>query len=460
MIFEQERAAAVSRYCGSSFQIIPVEAVLWFRLKMILDFRVIIPDGITGIIPCIGFAALDIVGPKVFFSVVISGKFIGICLNGPEYFQVPVFRSCIHIDIDQPVLIGMIRLMTDCIQQIPGGVIQQAVHADDNVMVGIPIEDVMLGEVEIAEQKFNCVVDCVVSTQFGGLEILFPRDGVEPEQYQYIKIGAFIDCYAYLSGDAAIHQHGTGIVRDKDSNLRLVAFTFGGGAPERLERVMASDVRFDSECSDTHLSEREEIMSFMKEVQKDGPRCYPKYAIIAGKADDLGPGGGLKGIALYYEGNNECSGVAAVTSDAEGFITSISVSRADQISFQLIEQEEETETGTVLDLKDSILARAHMFRLVEDDVSVSDVESYIQAHKDELTGFRNCPDENRPMEDVFTDAYNKGLQRSGHEGLSEKETASIGQMFYNDYARTDSCEMQDILCFIECIGAMYRGRAD
>lgn len=43
----QKRAAAVSVYCGSSFQNILQKVMLWFGLKMTLDFVVMIQDCIT-----------------------------------------------------------------------------------------------------------------------------------------------------------------------------------------------------------------------------------------------------------------------------------------------------------------------------------------------------------------------------------------------------------------------------
>lgn len=197
------------------------------------------------------------------------------------------------------------------------------------------VKELFCGTVTLGEETYHPFLDCIVETQFGDIEILHRLEDVEESQREHLKVGATVNCLCYLSGDAALDQYEQGIVLDHEHHLKLLAYSFSTGDPERLRSVLADSFIYHSEASDKHLESVDEFIDFVKYIQREAKPCHPCYATITKAPEQDAYPVGTRCLALSYGASDDFASIAFIDLNEENKIQRIYLSKDGRYRFKI-----------------------------------------------------------------------------------------------------------------------------
>ena len=310
-----------------------------------------------------------------------------------------------------------------------------------------------------------------VDTSIGGLVIVVPAEYlVGLENKDNIAPGKIISCFARLSGDAAVLEHENGIVRDAENNLKLVAYTLEDGDPERLSSVLADNFIYHSDSSGKDFSDINEYIEFAKFVHQKAKPAHTEYATITEIAEGEGDpeySVGTRCAVIRYEGEEGYDAIIFVDTDDEGNISRILLSREGRYRFTVDEplpgNKELEEMIAAATYKTSIIGRAHFHDLIEKETEEAEIDQYIADHRDDLEADLSDLFNREIMEDVFAEAFLRGVRKSAVTDYQEENIRALGKQFHKDATLFKSEEVQretfhDALVLVAAIGRLYKGR--
>lgn len=358
----------------------------------------------------------------------------------------------------------------------PIGMFSDDEEVKDVVQINGIIKHIFLGNNKFGEQELKTNIRCVVDTQMGELEIIIPLgDAEEAAKRENMEPGRLINCFARLSGDAAINEHTEGIVRDAENNLKLVAYSFETGDPERLRTALSKDFVYYSEVSGRRFENADEFIEFNKMVRTEGVPTHTYYAtverIVNNGREEPEYTIGTRCIALNYEGESGINCLIFVDTDEEGYISRIHLVQGGGYHFRIDNPFPEKENLADLlantTYKSSMIGRAHYHSLVDDDTGEEEMDAFLDEHRAELEEELADLFEQESSEDVFAEAFLRGVRKSAvpADQYDREDIISLGKQFHKDATLFKTEEEQgkifhDALMLAAAIGRLYKGRAD
>lgn len=304
------------------------------------------------------------------------------------------------------------------------------------------VKRLLWGEVKLGDDTINPFIDCIVETQMGEIEILHTVEMVEESQRENLKVGATVNCLCYLSGDPAINAYAHGIVLDHEHHLKLLAYSFSEGDPERLRRVLANHFTYDSEVSNKHIDNADEYIELMKHVQEKGESCHPHYATITQAPDDSDYPAGTRCLVLSYGSSEKFTSMAFIDMNADNKIHRIRVSKDLRYQFKiddpLPEPEGIQEIFKPRTTIEAMLCRAHFHCIVPKETDEEIINTCIRQHWDEFTTQADYLGKSASLEELFTVAFELGIRKRGKIHYDDSLIKELAAQFVKDHCMTMS----------------------
>lgn len=352
----------------------------------------------------------------------------------------------------------------------PIGLFSENNKIKDIVQIHGVIQKLQWGVCNIDDQKFESYLRCTVKTQLGDIVIALSLDDMKDNtSKQKLRKGGIIDCYARLSGDAAIYAYEKGLVKDAENNLRLVAYTLEEGDPERLRSVLAKNFFYHSDNGQKHITDMDEFINFVNIVHRDGAAAHLDYATIESieeGTDMLKYPVGTRCAVISYEGQAGYDAIVFVDTTESGEISCIYLSRESRYHFRadqpLPDGPDVDELLSDATYQTAICSRAHFYNLVDNSIGVEVIEAYIAEHWAELLNDLADLFNQEMSEEVFVQAYLRGLNQNPAAKINSEEVAKLGKMFYKDATfckkeNEQDAPFNDALMFVYAVGCFQRG---
>ena len=356
----------------------------------------------------------------------------------------------------------------------PVGLFSDNEDVKDVVQIHGTITEMYIGVSKFGDEEMDSNLRFFVDTNIGGIVVILPFD--DPRKVRdnpNMRPGKVINCFARLSGDAAIYAYEDGIVKDAENNLKLVAYTLEKGDPERLRPVMAEHFVYQSETSELTIEDIDELIAHIRDVQKDGDPSHTDYATITDYQGEGTPEypAGTKCLALRYDNRGDgYSNIVFVDTDDEGKICRIFLSRDSNYRFRVEDPFPDNEYDLAKDIANttyqfSIIGRSHFHGLIDDKIDEAAMEKYIADHREGLEADLSDLFDRESSEEVFSEAFLRGVRKSSIKDYKEEDIISLGKQFHKDATLFKSEEKQkeifrDALILVSAIGRLYIGRAD
>lgn len=155
------------------------------------------------------------------------------------------------------------------INHAPNCTIPEEEKAPDTVLeFFVKVEKLRTGVLEGEDGPVHMFIQCYAQTKYGPIEFVHSLTQVPKEEQQWVKPGCILAGTCVLSGDVAIFEHGTGIVKDFNHNLHLLRDVFEGGSPERLRPVLAPDATYEKDFAQRTYNGPSEIISAIENAHK------------------------------------------------------------------------------------------------------------------------------------------------------------------------------------------------
>ena len=201
------------------------------------------------------------------------------------------------------------------------------------------VKKVCHGVFEFNGKKHNTYIRCYADTEFGELEFDHTLEQVPEEMRDNIKEGSIISGVCILSGDVAIGEYENGIVKDFDHNLRLLRYSLEKGESERLTRVLAPDVVYETDTSGKSYHGAHSIIDRFTYVHDNRDSEYNTYFATIMEIDEPGMEYpvGTRCIVLADEDEDGYESIAFITVDENGMITKIKISTDGRYHFKIDE---------------------------------------------------------------------------------------------------------------------------
>ncbi len=350
----------------------------------------------------------------------------------------------------------------------PLGVFSDDDDVKDVVQIHGVVKKTVLGATRFDDEVIGAVLRCYVDTQFGEIVVITPATDAEKYESGYYREGKVIDCFAKLSGDAAIYGREEGVIHDAENNLRLVAYTLEGGDPERLRSALADHFVYHSENAGVRFENVDEYMEFIRRVHDSPEVAHTVYASIT--EIEEGPvleyPVGTRCAVIRYESEEGYNSIIFVDTDGEGKISRIYLSKESRYKFSVDRPFPEEESlsdliaGTTWQF--SVIGRSHFHRLISDDVNEEQLEEYISAHQEDLENDLADLFGGDISEEAFSAAFLRGVRKSGMTDYDEEDIVNIGKQFHKDATLFRPEEEQkeifrDALILVSAIGRHYIG---
>ena len=353
----------------------------------------------------------------------------------------------------------------------PAGLFSDDDDLKDVVQIHGTIKKMVLAKNIIEDEEVSANIRFHVDTQLGEIEVVLAVDDVdEVGNKENMHTGKVIDCLARLSGDAAIYGYEKGLVKNAENNLKLVAYTLESGDPERLRSVAAKDFRYHSDSSGKDIGNIDEYIEFAKLVRANAKPAHTDYAEIkeiAEGEEELEYPVGTRCALIRYKGEEDYDAIIFVDTDEEGNISRILLSREGRYRFAvenpLPVKEDLAAMIARATYKTSIIGRAHFHDLIERELEDEEIDRYIAEHKDELEADLSDLFSREIVEDVFAEAFLRGVRKSRITDYEEENIRAIGKQFHKDATLFKSEEEQknifhDALVLSAAIGRLYKGK--
>ena len=355
----------------------------------------------------------------------------------------------------------------------PVGMFSKDDEMKDVVRIHGTINRANFGRSKLGEDEIGRNIRCHVDTQLGEIVVILVLDDIEnAKEFKTIHEGMVIDCAARLSGDAAIYDYENGIVRNAENNLKLVAYSLENGDPERLRPVLAKGFVYHSENSGKHFEDVDEFIGFTRMVNTEGDPSRTYYATITEieEGPELEYPVGTRCAVISYESEEGYNSIIFVDTDEDGDIKRIYLSREPRYRFCVDDpfpddHEDLAEMIEKATYKTSIIGRSHFHDLIDSNTDEEEIDRYIADHRDELEADLADLFSQEIAEDVFAEAFLRGVRKSKVTDYREEDSRDIGKQFHKDATLFKSEEVQketfhDALVLSAAIGQMYIGRAD
>ena len=345
----------------------------------------------------------------------------------------------------------------------------------DVVQIHGTIKKMLIGITKFGENELKTNVRCIVDTQLGEIEIVLPlKDAEAARNIENMSVGKIINCFARLSGDAAIYEYENGIIKDAENNLKLVAYTLENGDPERLRTALSKDFEYKSESSGKQISNVDELITFVNYIQTEGKPAHTSYATVVSiddGPDELEYPVGTRCAVIGYEGADALDAIIFVDTDEEGTIKRIYLSQNSRYHFKIDnpfpKKQSIEELLAETTYKSSIVGRAHYHSLIDNDTDEEEIDEYISGYRDELEADLSDLFDMESSEDVFAEAFLRGVKKSRipENEYKEEEIIDLGKQFYKDatFFKTEDEQKEiyhDALILAAAIGRLYIGRTD
>lgn len=252
-------------------------------------------------------------------------------------------------------------------------------HLDDVCNVRGPVKSLRYGVFELNGEKFDLFLFCTIETQYGPLEIVHTVDQIDEKERDNLHVGAIVDFYGTISGDAAIDEYEHGIIRDEEHDLALLRYSMCEGDPERLRSILLKDTVYETYFHSGVYRGADEIIKQIANVQEnlksDESSFHAKLATIIETDETDGPleySIGKRCLVLSYGSENDNEAIAFLDTDADGKISRLQVTDDHHYRFKPDPEFEEQSIFDDVSLPESvaepILARARLLGVIEASV--------------------------------------------------------------------------------------------
>lgn len=355
----------------------------------------------------------------------------------------------------------------------PVGFFSDDEEMKDVVQIHGTIKRMALGKNKIEGEEVSANIRCHVDTQLGEIVIILPLDDIEEARNnENMREGKVINCLARLSGDAAIYDYEDGMVKNPENNLKLVAYTLEDGDPKRLRSVAAENFYYHSDSSGKDIRDIDEYIEFANYVNSKAKPTHTDYATITEIVEgdeELDYSVGTRCALIRYEGEEGYDAIVFVDTDDEGNISRILLSREGRYRFKVDEPFPKEEDENLEDMiaratyKSSIIGRSHFHDLIEREMEEAEIDQYIDDHRGDLEEDLSDLFSWEIAEDVFAEAFLRGVRKSRITDYREENIRDIGKQFHKDATLFKSDEVQkesfhDALVLVAAIGRLYKGR--
>lgn len=212
-------------------------------------------------------------------------------------------------------------------------------ETDRYVQFTATVKKLYNGVFEIDGNQHNAYIRCYADTEYGELEFDHTLEQVPEEMRENIKVGAIISGTCILSGDVAIREYENGFVKDFDHNLRLLRYSLGKGDPERLAKVLAPNVVYETGTSGKSYHGARSIIDRFTYIHNNRDSEYSTYFATITEIDEPGMEYpvGTRCIVLADGDADDYESIAFMTMDDNGMITKIKISTDGRYHFKIDE---------------------------------------------------------------------------------------------------------------------------
>ena len=212
-------------------------------------------------------------------------------------------------------------------------------ETDRYVQFTATVKKLYNGIFEVEGKKHNTYIRCYADTEYGELEFDHTLEQVPEEMRENIKEGAIISGTCILSGDVAIREYENGIVKDFDHNLRLLRYSLGKGDPERLAKVLAANVVYETDTYGRSYHGARSIIDRFNYIHSNRNSEYATYFATITEVDDpeMEYPVGTRCIVLADGEADDYESIAFMTVDDNGMITKIKISTDGRYHFKIDE---------------------------------------------------------------------------------------------------------------------------
>lgn len=216
-------------------------------------------------------------------------------------------------------------------------------ESDRYVQFTATVKKIYNGIYEMEGKEYRTYIRCYADTVFGELEFSHTLNQVPEELQENIKVGAVISGTCILCGDVAIRGYENGVVKDFDHDLRLLRYSMGKGDPERLAKVLAPDVVYETDTSGKRYHGPREIIERFHYIHENREQEYQTYLATISTLDEpeLEYPVGTRCIVLQDRESQHCESIAFINVNEDGMITRIKVSTDGRYHFKIDSAEEE-----------------------------------------------------------------------------------------------------------------------
>lgn len=211
-------------------------------------------------------------------------------------------------------------------------------ETDKYVQFTATVKKIYHGVFEMGGERHNTYIRCYADTEYGELEFDHTLEQVPEEMRENIKVGAIISGTCVLSGDVAIREYENGIVKDFDHNLRLLRYSLEKGDPERLKKVLAPDVVYETDTSGKTYQGACSIIERFIYIHNNRDSEYSTYFATITSVDEqrLEYPVGTRCIVLADgDATDNYESIAFMTVDDNGMITKIKISTDGRYHFKI-----------------------------------------------------------------------------------------------------------------------------
>lgn len=313
-------------------------------------------------------------------------------------------------------------------------------HLDNIVNVRGTVQSARYGRFIVKEEEYTPYIVTTIDTCFGPLEIIHSPLQVDEKLRKNIRVGAIVNMYGLLSGDAAIYEYEHGIIKDEEHNLALLRYTFSGHDPERLRPVLTDDTVYTAEFNGLQFKGPDAIIERMKTVQAEGKYRAHMATIISidnGEDDNGSPeyGVGKRCIAIMPdEEKAEYESIAFVEVDEGGNILRLRTSIDPRYHFRIDEKPKkwlDEQLENQKSIIEPILGRARFHRII--DSSVTD-----EMVLNDSRNINEYSDNIRQMLQALPDTDNAEQQKKNMRNLFGYLFAKAAEMEYAENNRITS----------------------
>lgn len=233
-------------------------------------------------------------------------------------------------------------------------------YLDAYVQFHAKVKRILWGRFGFDEKKDNTFVRVFADTQFGEIEFNHSLLQISEEDRDHFKVGAIMTGICVLSGDAAIYDYADGVPHDPANNLRALRSVLIRGEANRMRRILAPDVWFETATYQTKYNGPNEVIERFQHVYDHcKAKCYAHYATISDdSASGLDYGPGSRCLVLAYGEPEKYESIVFVDNSDDGMITAIKLYNDPAYRFRLDRDvypqilDQEDEDGNDMDQDD------------------------------------------------------------------------------------------------------------